>query len=434
MHWMICAILTATLPTAAICGPDVLDQPVRVVFRLADNVRIDGTMTEWDRDGFDGSFGQRAWIELRTDDAWRLFRRLMDDENVEHWVDLGRMALMHGEDGKRYSRYAFRRALQIDPEMTARIEAVRRETAERRDELREEIETRRTAALRTVSPEAGDWSDSPWPEMLPAQRTAARLALFADAEAMLAKVDLTLEPVESDFFIVYSDAPRRDAAEWAVALDGWYRDVARTLGMDERTNIFWGKAVVFVLEDEDAFRVIEVGSFKQILPRGQKSVTHYLGPKTFINVVRQKDDVFLREALARELVHAFMHRYQSPRRLPPWAHEGFAEHFAQRVLDASPIHDGLRPMALRLVRRGFPVGAVLSVSFEDDRYPGPNREVIAIGYLMVEFLLKSGDQRFAEWVKSVKAGFDWQESLESTYEGAMGKFLASFVQFYRMND
>src|SRR6185503_4129116 len=77
-------------------GP--LKEPLKVHFQLADGARISGEMTTWDHDSFDGSIGRRLWIDLKPDDAWDLYRRVMDQQSVDQWVNLGRVFLLMSHD------------------------------------------------------------------------------------------------------------------------------------------------------------------------------------------------------------------------------------------------------------------------------------------------------------------------------------------------
>lgn len=408
--------------------------PRPVMFRLRDGVQISGTLTSWDSEEFDGTFGRRQWAELRPDDAWRIFRRVINEDLVEDWIALGRMALLHDGLEKR-AESAFHAARALDVRAIEEVERVRQEVAAIRSARRDEARAASGFERATLSPEAAEWPTDPWPALSPEAAEAARLTLFHDAEAVLEQAGLEIDPIESDFFIVYSDAPRADAAKWAVAvLDHWYREAAAALGVPETTNLFWGKALVFIFMDQDQFRLIETGIFNQIVSLEDISMTHYQGPKVFINAWRARDTVEFEAALVRGLVRGILHRFQSPRRLPPWANEGFPEFFAQRRIDESTYAEGNRPQGLRLVRDGFPAARVLEMQYLDRTWPGPNREGQTIGALLVEFLLKSDRAAFVEWIKAVKAGFEWKSSMEQHSRGSIQSIIDQFTRFYRAND
>ncbi|MCL4209131.1 MAG: hypothetical protein KJZ68_00565 [Phycisphaerales bacterium] len=412
---------------------DDLDPPRKVTFRLADGVRFVGDMTKWDRDSFDGTFGRRLWIELHPDDGWRLFRSLMDDQSARHWLDLARVFMQIEKQEARVEN-ALRTATRLDPEVAPEIPALRAEAVELVRERREREEARARNTLQTTSPEARPWPADPWPVLTTQEQAAARLSVIGDAEAMLRQAGLTHEPVESDYFIIYSDAPRLDVAGWAVRLDRRCRELLQLLGMAENVNPFWGKAVVFVFEEGDQFRLFEAGAFRFYATNAIQAITHYSGPKAFIVAARQKDGVLHEHALAREMVHAVLHRTHAPRRLPPWANEGLAEFIAQKIIDGSTIHDGLRPVALRLIRTGQPLRDIVDATWESEFWPGRDNAGPAIGHLMSESLVKSTRAACGEWVKLSKTGTDWREAMTRTFGGTVEQFLEAFVRYFRVND
>jgi hypothetical protein len=405
------------------------------MFRLRDGVQITGTLTWWDGDELDGTFGRRRWTELRADDAWRIFRRVIDEEYAADWIALGRMALLH--DGlERRAESAFAAAIALNEESAADIARIRDEVAALREAHRADAAAAAEFSRATHSPEAADWPEDPWPQMADQEREAARLALFTDAESILDTAGVDIEsPVESEFFILYTDLARDEAANWAVlVLDRWYREAGKALGLKEKENIFWGKAIVFIFAKQDDFRLVEAGTFNQLVALDQVSITHYQGPKVYINAWRSKDTVAFEAGLVRAMVRGMLHRFHSPRRLPAWANEGLPEYFAQQRVDESTYAEGNRPQALKLIRQGYPVARVLEMAYLDGTWPGAEREGEALGALIVEFLLKRDGPAFIEWLKAVKAGFDWKDALEQHFRTPVAAILEEFMRFFRAND
>ena len=104
------------------------DDAVRVRFHLADGVRITGTLTEWDENGIDGTFGRRKWIELDAGDIWKLYRKLMNIESATQWAHLGRALLQSSLDqpgAAKNAEKAFARAVRLDQSMSEMISEIR---------------------------------------------------------------------------------------------------------------------------------------------------------------------------------------------------------------------------------------------------------------------------------------------------------------------
>src|SRR5262245_35718922 len=192
-----------------------LDEPRYVRFQTADGGAVSGELTAWDAQGFDGSFGHRAWKELVAADAWRLYVTVMDRGDAAQWVDLGR-ALLDAPQGDTWADRAFRKAIELDKSMETRVQDARAEARRRRDETRQAADAQR---LRTQTPEAGAWPATTWAPQGPAIRQAALEALRAEVPAMLSRSGIALEVVETEHFLVYADLPRLEAAQLGARLE-----------------------------------------------------------------------------------------------------------------------------------------------------------------------------------------------------------------------
>jgi hypothetical protein len=135
----------------------------------------------------------------------------------------------------------------------------------------------------------------------------------------------------------------------------------------------------------------------------------------------------------REVVHAFMHRYQTPRRLPPWANEGLAESIAAEQPYALVLEER-RPRGVEFVRQGGQIGAVLAMRYADDSWPGPDEIGRAVGYLVVELMTRERPLSWVRWVNAVKFGADWEDALRQEYGMSAADLAAYATQYYTVND
>ncbi len=425
-----CAILAVI---SAVMGVGPLPTPLQVRFKLADGVLVNGRMTAWDHDGFDGTFGRRRWIELTANDTWRLYRRLMNRDSGADWVRLG-AALLMMPGGEAHAETAFTRANTIDPDSEAEVTLARTQAASyhrHQQELRDAIDAQR---LNTRSPEAEPWDATPWPASTAAQQTAAVDEMKRDAAERLTAVGLQIKPMETDHFLFYSDMEGMEAARFARRLDRIHDDLSMMLARDNFNTIFFGKAVVFVFSDQDRFRVVEADAFKQLVSLGTLAICHYDGPKVFINAYRHPDDEQFTGALAKQVTYGFMHRYRSPKRLPAWANDGLAEYVATSVIRNGFLAQDRRDQGLDYIRAGNSVRSVLATTYDNEAWPGPMGVGSAVGLLLVDLMITQQPFRFNAWVNAVKDGRDWAEALRTDYGVSPQNFAATAAQYYRVND
>ena len=425
------AILAGIGLMSAAAGP--LPEPLHVRFRLADGVQVAGDLTAWDSEGIDGTFGRRQWEELASDDIWRLYRRLMDPEAPDQWIGLGRVLLVVPDGAARAER-AFERAHRLDPQQAEAIAAARAAAAavlDERERRREQAELHR---LRTRTPEADDYSATPWPVLSEPEHERALAAVRSEAAAILRAAGLSLTPFETPDLLVYSDLERLEAARWMFAADGLVRRLKVLFGLGEDERVFWGQAVLFLFREQDRFRLMEADAFDQLVPRKVIGVCHPRDQRVFLNFHRADGDEVLLAALAHEITHAFMHRYRSPRRLPAWANEGLAEHVAALVLPEASRTLERRRDALGVIRGGGDVAGLLAASYAQRTWPERDETAEAVGGLLVELMLAEKPRRFVAWVAAVKAGREWHEALAEDFGTPARPFLETALRYYRVNN
>ena len=409
-----------------------LDEPIRIRFRLADGARVQGELKSWHGDGFDGTFGRRRWLDLHPDDLWPMYVRVMNRESAHHWANLGRLMLLTEGQEKNAER-AFRQTLRLDENAAPIVEWARDSAAEairREEELKREIEEE---TLKTESPEARGWQARPWPVLTEYQQQAALREMRDDATDILDKAGISMTLMESQYFLFYSDMPRLEAAKWARQLDAMYGRMAKIFGLEEGANIFWGKAVIFVFQERDRFRVVEAQAFNYLVPRWVDGVSHFNGPKVFVSFHRKQVDREFAAVLVHETAHGFMHRFTSPARLPVWANEGFAEWLAATTFDGSPVDEFRRWQALEFVRNGGNVNEILGWTYEQG-WPGPDNLGYAVGYLLVWLMIKDQPYKFGNWVKAIKNGEPWEEALAKEFGTARAQLVDVFVRYFKVND
>jgi hypothetical protein len=361
----------------------------------------------------------------------------MDPKNAAQWIDLGRILLLVGDDHRASAlraERAFATALKLDESVQPRIDVVRAEVEAIRQTQREEAAEREAQRLKLLTPEAKDYPADPWPTLTRQAQADAAKAMREGAEAMLATRNIDWNAIDTGLVLFYSDLEPADAARWARMLHTLHTRLDEILYREGPEPNVYGRLVVIVSSDRDEFRLLESEAFAQLLPTWLNSVCHPVGAKVFVTAYREPDNAQFRHALVRSAVFAWMHRYRTPRRLPAWANEGFADFIASTATDESPVTEQLRRQAIDFVRAGGNVNTMLDWSYGDEHWPGPERIANAVGYLLIDMMARAEPKRFARWVAKIKDGDDWETALQEQYGTDRGTLVNTFIRFYRVNN
>jgi len=439
------AILAVVLGLTMRSPADSLPTPLKVRFELTDGVRLSGEMTDWDADGFDGLFGRRAWVDLKANDIWSLHQRVINPQSAEHWVGLGRVLLLVGDQQPRaeaMAERAFRRALAIDETVGPTIQEARDEASAAVEERKQRAKSAEAAKLNAVSPEGAAWLPDPWPPLNEAEQPGAIRAVKAEAEKIIEQSGVLVTMLETDHVVLYTDAPRTTAARWTVLIEKAIGNSVLVLGDEQRQHFrgIWGKLVVIVFTNQEAFRLAEATSFHQLVPLNAVAIAHPAGPRTFIMAWQHEDTALFDWSLVRETVHAVMHRWRTPKRPPPWANEGVAEFIAAAMLKDSPLAVERRELALKFIRTDAKPGGVLDLKYEDQSFPGPVPSAsnvgigIPVGGLLVELMIRQKPADFLAWLNAVKDGEEWEKALATAYRTPRATLVETFVQYFKVNN
>ena len=411
-------------------SPLVLEKPLKVRLRTQSDGVLKGDLLTWDGEGFSGTFtpkpAQHRWVELIGADLARTYKLLMDQQSAGQWINLGKLLLIVPESTKA-AETAFKSALALDRTLGPQIETARTEAAE----------VKRLAShekLLETLPIGRDYGSQRWEVLSAEQQVEAVAQMRTDAEQVCRDVGASVELLETDFFLCYSELPRSETQRWGSELDAMYRRVARDFSIPPDLNLFWGKAVIFIFPSRDRFVAAEAAAFQQVLPPGVMGLCHMRGPKVFVNMFRQSDDMAFASVLVHETVHGIMHRFLTPIHLPTWADEGFSEYVAATSFSGSPTDRTRRPQALEFIRSGNPIGPIMEMDYQSGSWPGPDAIGYAIGYVTVELMIRDRPTKFGDWVRAVKAGKDWRQALTEDFGAKPADLAARAQEFYRTND
>lgn len=435
---MVLSLAWTALSMAAQSSEVVLPKPIEVRTKTAEGAQVRGMLERWDASSFTGTFGTRRWNELAAPELNRVYRMLMDERNLEQWMTLGEL-LIQAEGGERMSDAAFSRARRLNKDAGPAIEVARARGLEKK-----RIESERR--LRDILPEGGAFDAKPWPILTDAESVAATEEMKKDAERIMRDAGANMPLIETRYFLLYAELPPKEASRWASQLDGMYEMAMQLLHVAPGINLFWGKAVVFIFPTRERFRVVEASAFSFMVPQGVLGLCHTKGPKVLINSYRDKDELMFTSVLLHETTHGIMHRYLTPRRLPTWANEGFADRIAHmamaRVNLRNPMDRLRRQQGVAYFRESGDIARVMRMNYEDGSWPGENSVGYAVGYMLCNFMLDQvpklapakGKDRFKDWVVAVKGGKPWEQALADDFGFTMQVIATEAVKWFRTND
>ncbi|HEV2294815.1 MAG TPA: hypothetical protein VGR35_13250 [Tepidisphaeraceae bacterium] len=270
-------------------------------------------------------------------------------------------------------------------------------------------------------PEPGNWG-----KLTPEQHAAAVEQLKRFAEQAKAKVAPDLALHETKYFLFYSDLKPAEAAKWAALLDRMYARLAELFGIPRGENIFRGKALVLVfarLEDFDAFEQTVHGRD----PGLSSGTCHQRGDGlVHIACFREPTDAEFAALLVHESVHAFVHRYRKPPRVPSWVNEGLAETIAAALVDQRGKRQELRQDAITRLRQR---GALGEEFFSGRRIEGWQYPV---AHMLTEFMIRKNRAGYIAFIDAIKDGFEWQDALVQKFGATPEQLAARFGQSLRI--
>jgi hypothetical protein len=419
-----------------------LKKPVQVKFRTRDGKRVSGKVVAFDSDAFEGaSTGEDAlprtkWSNVHMDDLESLASKILDEKDVDELILKGELLMSIGR--VKAADAAFDRADRsakslkgaAASEAKSKIAAARTRGADKLVDAEHDFRIAKHTDMSSRIPKT-DGGIAPWPVLTREDHEAAVAAMKKRAEEICKVSGMQAIPVETRYFLLYAATKREAVEECARSLDAMYEKVLELFGIPAGLNLFWGKAVILLQPSEEKFRLVEQAAFGAMVPRGVVGLCHQVGPQVYVNIFWTDDQDRFDSTLLHETVHGIVHRYHSPARLPDWANEGLSEYIAAVSFKTSPVDKERRPQALDFIRGGGNVAEVMRYNYRDGSWPGPNAIGYAVGYVIVELMIRQQPDRFGAWLRAIKGGKDWEAALVEDFGYTVDQFGARAVDFYK---
>lgn len=265
-------------------------------------------------------------------------------------------------------------------------------------------------------------SDTPphWPELTDEAHAKMIQRLKGFSEQTAEKVNGNLQLLETKFFLFYTDLPPAEARKWARLLDKMYNRLCDLFAIEKGTNIWYGKALIFVFSQEQDYHTFWA-VMMEVNSRTSAGMCYSYGDgRVIIAFYRQPVEMDFATILVHESVHGFLHRYQSPKRIASWINEGLADVIAYELVPKSTRVPRKQHWAKsEMKKRGNMGGDFFTADHIDGWQYG-----IASG--LTTYMIKQHKKGYVAFIKGIKGGQSWEQSLANNY----GVPLKRLVHFY----
>lgn len=420
--------------------PIELGRPQPLKVSLVAGGTVVGQITRWDVDGLDatveGASRRLQWDDIAPTDLYRLRKRLLEQlpQSQRREASLELAAYLYSRaDGETLGDRAFDDAKRWGAGADDRPQ-VRARGEERRQARNERLARADRARLAEGSPEASMFGNTSWPTLTPDEQVAAVAELRKQTVEMLAAAGRDATPVESKQCLVYSALGVTDAARRATEIEAFIEATLPRLGLAKEGLLWHGRLVVIVSEDRDQFALVEAAAFRMQPRADEIAITHYDGPKAFVHLLKQADEVGSRIAVSRAVALAMLHRYVSATRLPAWANEGFADWLVAAYRPTKSLDGALRRTGLTSVRTAGGFGHAAAIAYVPHTWPFRDAASRGEAYVLASYFAEHHGEAFLAFVKSAKAGEPWQGAFAQAFKAPLERMLDAAWDFHRVND
>lgn len=343
------------------------------------------------------------WNEIPADKVDRYWRYLeQPDDDPQALFELGDILIRH-RDGETLAERAFDQALALDPTLKQAIEQ----------------------SLAGKDPDGtpryvGTADPAMWGELSDETMQQGIDTLRGFAERTQRELNIELSLYESDRFMLLTDVDQEQVASLSKKLVQAYRTVAQLLGEDTKGNVFVGKCMV-VLFDQRVDYIRFQDQLHDTDARGTGGLCHGFGNgHVHIAAYKRSNPRQSNHIVIHELIHAYLHRHQSPRPLDDWVNEGLAEHLAHTI-EPSPGQNLYLKSRLALEgKKGLGEGF----------YEGENLSAwqCDISGALTKFLIERSKIAYPKLITSLKEGTPTDEALQDVYRLTPAKLTQRFKQ------
>lgn len=260
----------------------------------------------------------------------------------------------------------------------------------------------------------------PWPKLNAAQQGTATGQLKKFAENAQSSLETPLKLYESAYFLLYTDMGAGEAKMWNQLLAKMYDRLLEQFNLPKKTNVWHGKAAVFIFQNRDDFKryETEIENFPDggnalgachTLRRGDVRIAFY----------RQPDTNKFATILVHESVHGFLHRYLTPTPIPTWLNEGLAEWMAVALTPEKEWRQMRIDTARQYLSIHHNTGGMTTTWKSTGAHYG-------IAYTLTDYLIAQNRKGYVALIRAIKNDKPWEAALEEDYGAGFEKILMAY--------
>ncbi|MCB9848601.1 MAG: hypothetical protein H6814_09330 [Phycisphaeraceae bacterium] len=389
-----------------------LVRPIRASLRVEGrSTPLRGQVTAWSfgafwivRDG--GQTPVRVdWRDLNADQVYSMMRQALARDDARGYLELG--ATLLSIDETDIASRALQVAARLQPELDGIIGRLLEAHASGADPLALLAED---VALATPpsEPERSGAAPDPGLDQDPSTDPNER------ATARTAEMSTPFARVESEHFLTLMQPCGLEAQSFSSMLEQTYTGFAGVLGLGEGERFFDAKCVCYVLGDSDDYR----GLAKQFnrtpnADRGQERMTFLFVDDGAVVEMGFYDQEQLASVwqyqMYLDVARAIIDRHDNARRLPLWLEQGLTRYV---WILQSPGSASERQQ-FRRAREYCKFNSVaVFIRRNVEKFDALSNQSLAVSHLLVQALIAQKPEEFKTWIRMIKAGDDWERSLE----------------------
>ncbi len=232
-------------------------------------------------------------------------------------------------------------------------------------------------------------------------------------EVMGPSVDL----IETDHFLIWTDWPTRTRAQLAGWLEDMYTALSKQFGVDVSRDIFLAKCPVFCWRSKVRYQRF-AQKFDGYDGKDSIGYTRSIESNGHVHMafMRRGTDPADIDRLACTIIHegthAFLHRLFTTRLLPHWVNEGAAEMTATAVLGQQcPAGGNSLLLAKQYAKYHWPIGPLFEsvAPIEAHQYP--------LAQSIISYLNSLSVLKWRALINELKHGKSFPEALDQAYDG-----------------